>query len=441
MNQPQPVSPEDRLTRRRFLQASVAASSAVAAGPLTPDQDAIAAEAPPAAADTGGRRAGGPPVAETEIMRLHREAPIFLGYMKPAIRYLPDGGMDASPFFAGPEWSQGCFPRLRKGGVKVTTLSFGLNDPDLFPGRVGVSRVIQSIGAFLQAAAGHPAEIEVARTTADIDRIMAAGKLTVLLHLTGVILEGSLEMLHAYHALGVRCVHPPFDNRADARVDLWLKDAVLTPFDRQVLRELVRLRIVVDLAHASDGMIAEILRLTDVPVIISHGMCRVLSDTKRNLSDDQIRAVAKTGGVIGIHFASQLIDDVYRQRQAASGLHAELRRWEQEMKGKYPDPYQYMANRYDMGTWLKTRGHELEQSIPLPPLGKIADHVDHIVQLVGIDHVGVGTDYDLGCIPQEVDRADKLPNLTRELVRRGYCRSDLMKIWGENFLRVYRQVL
>jgi membrane dipeptidase len=224
-------------------------------------------------------------VSEADLLKLHREAPIFLGYMKPAIRYLPDGGMDAAMFFTCPAWSQGCFPRLRKGGVKVTTLSFGLNDPDLFPGRVGVSRVVQSIGAFLQAAADHPGEIEVARTAVDLDRIMAAGKMAVVLHLTGVHLDGSLEMLHAYHAIGVRSVHPPFDTRANTGVDLWRQDAAMTPFDRRVVQELVRLRMVIDLSHASDGMIAEILRLTDVPVIISHGMCRALSDTKRNLSD------------------------------------------------------------------------------------------------------------------------------------------------------------
>jgi membrane dipeptidase len=92
-------------------------------------------------------------------------------------------------------------------------------------------------------------------------------------------------MLHAYHAIGVRSVHPPFDTRANTGVDLWRQDAAMTPFDRRVVQELVRLRMVIDLSHASDGMIAEILRLTDVPVIISHGMCRALSDTKRNLSD------------------------------------------------------------------------------------------------------------------------------------------------------------
>jgi membrane dipeptidase len=410
--------------------------AAVVAGRSPSGRPVTAADAPPAPADPGTSK-----LPEADVLKLHREAPIFIGYMKPGIRYLPDGGMDGSLFFECPAWSQGCFPRLREGSVKVTTLSFGLNDPDLFPGRVGVSRVIQSIGAFLQVAADHSAEIEVARTSADLDRIMAAGKMAVLLHLTGVFLEGSLELLHAYHALGVRAAHPPFDSRANTRVDLWAKDGALTAFDRRVVQELVRLGMVIDLAHASDAMFAEILRLTDVPVIISHGMCRALSDTKRNLADDQIRAVAETGGVIGIHFASQLIDDVYRRQQAESGFHGELQRWQDDMKRAYPDPYEYMARRYDMATWLKTRAHELEQSVPLPPLSKIVDHVDHIVRLAGIDHVGVGTDYDLGCIPQDVDRADKLPNLTRELLRRGYSRSDLMKIWGGNFLRVYRQVL
>ena len=285
MDPANPGWPQALATRRCFVRAAVGALSAVATCHLTSDGNATAADAPPDARGPGGPGSDGPLVSEADLLKLHREAPIFLGYMKPAIRYLPDGGMDAAMFFTCPAWSQGCFPRLRKGGVKVTTLSFGLNDPDLFPGRVGVSRVVQSIGAFLQAAADHPGEIEVALTAVDLDRIMAAGKMAVVLHLTGVHLDGSLEMLHAYHAIGVRSVHPPFDTRANTGVDLWRQDAAMTPFDRRVVQELVRLRMVIDLSHASDGMIAEILRLTDVPVIISHGMCRALSDTKRNLSD------------------------------------------------------------------------------------------------------------------------------------------------------------
>jgi len=391
----------------------------------------------------GARGAG---AAETrdepiDVSALHREATVFLGYMNPAIRFLPDGGMDAGLFFERTPWGQGCFPRLREGGVDVVSLSFGLNDPDLFPGRAGISRVMQSIGAFLQAAQRHADQLEIARTAADLVRIPEAGKLAVLLHLTGAFLEGNLEILNAYHAMGVRTIHPPLDTRAETCVDLWKRPTRLTEFGRRVLREMARLGMVVDLAHASDETFDEVLGMVEAPVIVSHGMCRALSDTKRNLTDAQIRAVARTGGVVGIHFAAHLIDDGYRKRQETSGFREELARWQDQMRREQKDPYQYMAHRYDWSVWERTRARQLQQSVPLPPLERIIDHVDHMVHLVGVDHVGVGTDYELGTIPCEVDRADKLPNLTRALVRRGYSAVDVKKIWGGNFLRVYRQVL
>jgi membrane dipeptidase len=281
----------------------------------------------------------------------------------------------------------------------------------------------------------------LATTVAGMRRLNREGKMAVLLHLTGVHLHGQLDLLHVYYALGVRSIHVPFDTTTNPRADAYEKKERLTAFARDVIDEMGRLGMVVDLAHASDEMFEEILQRVKAPVIVSHGMCRAISDTPRNLTDDQIRAVADTGGVVGIHFAAQLIADDFRRRMGASGFYEELRRWQADMKKRYPDPYEYCARRYDWEMWEKTRACEIQQSVLLPSLDRVMDHVDHMAGLVGIDHIGVGSDYDLGVIPRAIDRADKLPNLTAALRRRGYSSSDIRKIWGGNFLRVYRQVL
>jgi len=376
-----------------------------------------------------------------QIRSLHTSSLIFLGYTNAACRFLPDGGMDYGPFFKQSRYIQGCLPRLRKGGVDVIALSFGASHPDIFPGRQAPARQMQHLGAFLKGLRRHDDIIAIAHSVREVRALRRSGKLAVLLHLTGVHLEGSLGLLHAFHALGVRAIHPPFDNRTQARVDAWQSGIGLTPFARSVVKEMEHLGMVIDLAHASDRMIRQVLKIVNGPVVISHGTCRAISNTKRNATDDQIRAVAETGGVIGVHFAGQLIDDNYRQRMEASDFHGELRKWEDDLKRRYPDPFEWMHHRFNFEAWTKTRAYAIEQEIEPPALDRIVDNIDHMVEVAGIDHVGVGPDYDLGNMPRLVDHADKLMNLTRALVKRGYSKTDIRKIWGGNFMRVYRQVL
>lgn len=388
--------------------------------------------------NTTGRDARG-----TRDKKTLRDDPLlFLSYVNPATRFAADGAVDFTPFFQESRWVQGSLPRMRRGGVDAVALSFGLNEPELYPGQAGVSRLLLLLSAFHRAAKAHSRAMEIARGVKDIRRIHAAGKVAILLHLTGVPLNRSLDWLQAFYALGVRTVHVSFDMESgQTQVNVWRDDAPLTPFGRDVIREMGRLRMMVDLAHASDRMIRQVLAVADGPVIVSHTMCRALCDTKRNITDEQIRRVAARGGVIGIHFAAQLMDGDYARRQAASGFHAALKHWDDRLRRKYPDPFEYAAHRYNQEAWMKTRACRLQQSVPLPPLSRVIDHIDHLVNVAGIDHVGIGSDYDLGTIPVELNRVDKLPNLTRALLARGYGKADVRKILGDNFMRVYGQVL
>jgi len=196
----------------------------------------------------------------------------------------------------------------------------------------------------------------------------------------------------------------------------------------------------IDLSHASDRMVRETLALASGPVLVSHGMCRSLCPTKRNLTDDQIRAIAETGGVIGIHFAGQLMDPEYGRRLDASGFREELARWVEDLKRKHPDPGDFARVRYNLKRWERSRAYELYQSVPPPHIGRVVDHLDHMVELAGIDHVCVGSDYDLGNTPEALNGAHRLPALTHAMRQRGYSESDVRKVLGTNFMRMFGQI-
>jgi membrane dipeptidase len=162
---------------------------------------------------------------------------------------------------------------------------------------------------------------------------------------------------------------------------------------------------------------------------------------ERNLTDAQARALAQTGGVIGVHFSGGLIDRAWQEARARSGYYDAAREGARALRARCPNPYEFLAESFSPWEWPPAYGTQPTIDAPLPTLSQLCDHIDHLVAVAGIDHVAIGSDYDLGDIPTEVDRAGKLPNLTAELLRRGYSEADIRKIWGENFLRVFREVL
>jgi len=300
---------------------------------------------------------------------LHERNLLALSYMNPSPRYGADGSIDYANFFSRSCVAQGSYHRLRRGGVDVAVLGFGLNDPDRYPGREGVARIVQDLSAFHHAVREHSSLAGIARSAADVRKLRRAGKMAFVLALTGVYLDGALEMLDGYAELGVRMAHPPFDTRAGRSILAWKGTRGLTAFDRRVLQRMEQLGMAIDLSHASDRMVGETLKMTSGPVLVSHGMCRALSPTKRNLTDNQIRAIAGTGGVIGVHFAGQLIDPEYGRRLDASGFREELARWVEGLKRKYPDPADFARKRYNVQRWERSRAYALYQSVPPPDIG------------------------------------------------------------------------
>lgn len=396
------------------------------------------------------------PTCEERAQDLHHDATIVLGYVNPVRRYFADG-VDFGWFAENDPAIQGSLPRLEAGGVDVVMLSYGLHtDPlaehptpagrrrePLFHGADQVHYQLRCLDALHRTLEAHADRIEVALTAGDIARVRDAGKIAAVLHLTGAWIHGDLAVLRTYHRWGVRAIHVAMAGQhgvGDATGDA-AEAGGLTPWGREIVREMERLRMLVDVSHATEPTFWDILETATRPVIASHSNARALCDLERNLTDEQARALAATGGVIGVHFSGGLIDRSWQQARARAGLYDVAKEGARALRARHPNPWAFLAESFSPWEWPAAYGPQPEITAPLPTVAQLVDHIDHLVQVAGIDHVAIGSDYDLGDIPTDLDHAGKLPHLTAELLRRGYREEEIRKIWGENFLRVFRDVL
>jgi membrane dipeptidase len=303
--------------------------------------------------------------------------------------------------------------------------------------------MVRCLDALTVAAQKNP-RCALVRRKAELREAVGTDKLAVVLHLTGAPINGSLQVLRAYSRLGVRAIHP-FIRNSPLGGDSSSAETTLTPLGRQAIREMDRCAILVDLAHANDSTFREVMRIARKPVLDSHTACRALRDLPRNRTDQQLRAIASAGGVVGVHFASQLLADLteHPAYQAWRKIIADVPHTEARMRKRFPEPYAYLAHRYDALNWAKATGGAVEDGIMVPraSLSRLVDHVEHMVEVAGVDHVGVGSDYALSNICAGVETADKLPDLAAALRNRGYQGADLAKIMGGNVLRLFEEIL
>jgi len=378
----------------------------------------------------------------------HQQVPgIALSYVNPYLKYTPDGRVSAREFFdasvAELPWMQAGAPRLLAGGVRLVVLSHGINDPNLFPGAAGVDLMLRCLDALEVSVQQHP-RCTLIRSKSELREAMREDKLAVVLHLTGAPINGSLQVLRTYARLGVRSIHP-FIRNSPLGGDSSSPEATLTPAGREAIKEMERCSILVDLAHANDPTFREVMGIAKHPVLDSHTACRALRDLPRNRTDDQLRAIASTGGVVGIHFSSLLLADLTNDPAypAWRKVIANVPATEARMRQRFPEPYAYMAHRYDALNWPVSTAGAIDDGVKVPraPLSKLVDHIEHMVEVAGIDHVGIGSDYALSNICAGVETADKLPNLAAALRKRGYRQPELTKIMGGNLFRLFEEVL
>jgi membrane dipeptidase len=299
------------------------------------------------------------------------------------------------------------------------------------------------IDSVYQQAARHPDRMMMAFSTADIVRAHREHKLAALMGIEGGhSIENDMHLLRDCYRLGVRYMTLSWSNTnewADSSGDIDDRKVQhhngLTDFGKQVVLEMNRLGMMVDISHVADKTFWDAIATTKAPVIASHSSARALVDAPRNMTDDMLKAVANNGGVVQVNFFNGFDDDNFRQALQAQKKDADAatEKYLDQMKsdGK---PVSYVDIDRIEREWMA--------KIPRPPLKSLIDHIDHIAKVAGIDHVGLGSDFDgvSGATPAGIDSAADLPKITQALLDRGYSAEDIHKILGENLLRVFREV-
>jgi membrane dipeptidase len=321
------------------------------------------------------------------------------------------------------------FPRLREGGMKAPF--FALWVPVYYKGAEAVRRTLDLRDAMQSVLDAHPDQIELATGAADIERIVKSKKIAAFLAIEGGHqIDDDLAVLRMYYRMGIRAMtltHFKNNNWADSSTDKPEHNG-LTPFGKDVVREMNRLGMLVDVSHVSDKTFYDAIAVSSKPVIVSHSSMRSISDIPRNVTDDMLRALAKNGGVIGINFGEGFINP-----KDAEALRAAIKTLSSGPKlfGKELDDY---ANKDAM--------NEIEAHTKVAAtIDDVVGHIDHAVKIAGIDHVGIGSDFDgITGPPNGLEDVSKMPSLIAALLKRGYSDSDIKKIFGENYLRVIRDV-
>jgi membrane dipeptidase len=376
-------------------------------------------------------------VLAAHAARLHRDAVLLDGHNDVAtwmLRYGFDLAMDGdepsdrNPFFYYPfDWlpfaptgdsihTHTDLARLREGGVDAQFFSIYVDCAVLQDGAGAARRRAHDmLSVFREQLVLHSDQIELSRSRADVDRVRREGRIAALLGLeSGHAIEDDLAALSEFHALGVRyvtlthnCTHGWADAAADADDPDVKQQGGLSEFGHEVVREMNRLGLIVDVSHASDDTFWDAIETTRAPIMASHSSVRAIADQPRNLSDEMLRALAENGGVAMINFRTLYLDPGKTEMwKLFSGWH-----------------------------WLSHPGGTGT------PLGSVVDHIDRVVRIAGIDHVGLGSDFDgVMFLPAGLEDVGDYPNLTLELVRRGYSDEAVTQILGGNALRMLAEV-
>ena len=375
---------------------------------------------------------------------VHRSALVIDTHEDTPQRYLDDHFDLSDPLGGG----QINLDAIHKGNLGASFMSIWV-EPELYKGHYA-RRTLELIDASRQQAAKHPDQIKFVTTAEGIEAAHREHKYAMLMGIEGGhSIEDSLGLLRMYYDLGVRYMTLTWSNSngwADSSGDDTNPNVPhtkegLSEFGKDVVYEMNKLGMIVDISHVSDKTFYRTLIITRAPVIASHSAARALCDAPRNMTDDMLRAAANSGGpgskggVIMVNFYSGFISQAYRNAQLAQ--RDEVKKAEQALK----DKFKAEGREVTYGD-LEKVDRELADRIPRPPLSALIDNIDHIAKVAGVDHVGLGSDFDgvSGQLPEGIDSAADLPKITAELMKRGYSAEDCRKILGGNFIRVFKEV-
>lgn len=374
------------------------------------------------------------PVTDKEVMRVHRSA-LLIDTHNDVPYYLVQGRDIASPD-ASPHTT---LAQLKAGGVGGLFFSIWVAK-DYVQGNHSANRALQLIQSVRHdVVEKHPDDFMLAGSVKDIEEAHRQGKIAALMGIEGGhAIEDSLRILDDFYDLGVRYMtltHTNTNDWADSSGDITRTDVKhhngLTDFGKDVVREMNRIGMMVDISHVSDKTFWDALAVSRAPIIASHSDARALANAPRNMTDEMIEALARKGGVIQINFNCGFLSQRYRDQVAAKSAETAAR-LKQATAGK------------KLGE-LETDQLEgkiiAEEGIAPATIGDVVDHIDHVRKIAGIDGIGIGTDFNgVECVPQGLENVSKFPNLTRALLEKGYTEDDIHKIYSGNLLRVMRAV-
>ena len=317
-------------------------------------------------------------------------------------------------------------PKVRAGQLGAQLWSVYV--PSSMQGQAAVTATLEQIDTVYELTRRYPDVFEIARTADDVERIFKAGRVASLIGMEGGhSIDASLQTLRMMHRLGARYLtltHSANVPWADSATDEPVHGG-LSPFGEMVVREMNYLGMLVDLSHVSADTMRDALRVSDAPVIFSHSSARALCNVRRNVPDDVLAMMPKNGGVVMVTFVPSFVS------QAVADWEAQLETRREQWRADIAD---------DAGRKAAEAAWRTAHPEPKATLATVADHIDHVRKIAGIDHVGIGGDFDgIDHGPDGLENVSKYPDLVAELVRRGYSDEDVKKVIGLNTIRVLRQ--
>jgi membrane dipeptidase len=326
-------------------------------------------------------------------------------------------------------------PRMREGNLGAIFFSIWI--PSKVTGPEAVDRAMVQIDAVREQVRRHPNDLVLATTAAEIREARKQGKIAALMGVEGGhMINSDLGVLRSFAALGVRYMtltHSGNDEWADSSTDKVVHNG-LTDFGKDVVREMNRLGMMVDISHVSDKTFYDALEVSKAPLIASHSSCRAICDAPRNMTDQMMKDLAAKGGVVQINYHVGFLSQEFRNAEKANPeLNKAIGAEVMKLCGDNEGCQLIEGDRI-------TREYVEQGKLPRVDYTKIIEHIDHAVKVAGVEHVGLGSDFDGANMPYGMEDSTKLPLITEALLKKGYSEGDVKRILGENTLRVMLEV-
>lgn len=362
-----------------------------------------------------------------EALKIHKDAIVIDGHCD--VPMLLSQNIDLSKKRKEGEFD---LQRMKEGNVDVSL--FAIFTPNSEDEKEPLKRALNILNSIYDFLEKNNKEIAILKSSEDILNLKKIKKNGIMISMENASPIEEISFLKIFYELGVRVIgltHMENNKICDSSTSEKPKWDGLSPYGKELIKEMNRMGIVIDVSHASDKTVLDVLEISKAPIIASHSCTRALMPIQRNISDELIKKIAKRGGVIMVNFYAGFLDKEWKEN--SDKVWGDLKPKMEELKKKYENEQEkYYKEAFDI--WKK-------YSPPLPKIDTLIGHIEHIIKIAGIDYVGIGSDFEgAGSFLEGLENISKMPNLTYELLKRGHSKNDIEKILGGNFLRVLKEV-